>query len=70
MLNFSGLAKAPAHTWRATLKPAIKKTKLIAEYEITVTAHDRHEAAAAAIKAARAEGFAGYAISKLTEIRA
>lgn len=71
MTNFTGLTRAPL-TWKVTFKPTglCKKTqRFCPEYEISLTAYDRDEAAMRARQQAIAEGFKNYAISKITEVK-
>ena len=71
MLNFTGVAKAPIR-FEVTMKPtglAKKRARICPEYVTTISASDRHEATDSARKQAAAEGFAGYAITKIKEIK-
>ena len=73
MLNLNGMLKSPKQQWKAVLKPSgmsrVKSGKIrIAEYEINVFADSKQEAAIAAREAAPAEGFNGYAITRLIEV--
>jgi len=51
------------------MKPtAMSKARFRPEYEISLDAEDKNAAAMAARKTAEAEGFKGYAITKIKEI--
>lgn len=71
MLNFTGVARAPIR-FEVTMKPtgmSRKAMRMRPEYVTTISASDRQEATDSARKQAAAEGFAGYAITKIKEIK-
>ena len=73
MLNLSGMVKAPGQQWDVTMKSTGMSKKngkaRRPEYLITVQAGDKEEAARAARTMAEAEGFTGYAITRIAEVR-
>ena len=72
MLNFTGVARAPVK-FLVTMKPtALAKNYSKSrgmEHKIELVAFDRDQAVAEARKTADAEGYRGYAITKITEVK-
>jgi len=73
MLNLSGMVKAPGQHWDVTMKSTGMSRKngkaRRPEYIVTVTAGDKEEAARVARTMAESEGFTGYAITRIMEVR-
>lgn len=71
MPSFAGLLRAPATSWVVTMKPSghSKKAQERGPEVFTVSAHTKSEAIQAARNKALLNGFSGYAITDIKEVK-